>query len=225
MTTISSPDAHATISFDGSTRCVYWSVNDTLWATHASPLWAVYTDSEVLTAQSPQVQLVNTTHDHTIPGCETVALTFVHEVLQLHVTWSLRTYAASPLCETWLHVANHADTPCHIERLDSCVIDIPSASYDLLSYTGGWGSEFEPVQQRLLGSKQLQVRAGRSSQGMHPWCGLWRDVRSFISIAVAWSGNWSIRFDEQSDGGYRMSAGLKSGLSSATTTTLGAVTD
>ncbi len=208
MKTISIANAHPIISFDASTRHVSWKVNDTLWATPTSPLWAVHVDDEVLTAQSSHVQLVDMMVDTDTTGCQTVALEFVHEPRQLHITWYLRTYANSPLCEAWLRISNQGTARCRIERIDSCVIDIPSASYDLLTYTGGWGSEFEPVQSRLLGGKHLEVRAGRSSQGMHPWCLLWRDVRSLISVSVAWSGNWIIRFDEQDDGGYRMSAGL-----------------
>ena len=93
-------------------------------------------------------------------------------------------------------------------RIDSFTLDIPAAQYDLLYFTSDWGSEFEPVQMRLAGAVTLETRFGRSSKGQHPYFALSQGDASILSGAVAWSGNWTFRFEPLSDGGYRLSGGL-----------------
>lgn len=196
------------VSFDPTTRQVSLFVNEMRWAMPASPLWAIVCAGDTLTAQSAQVAYHGVTYMRETPGMVTAALTFIVPTLGLRVVWSLRMYAGTTLCETWVQVFNDGAVVQTIDRIDSCSFDIPSAGYDMLSYTGVWGSEFEPVRRRVNGDVRLETRAGRSSQGMHPWCALWRDNRALLSVSVAWSGNWVIRLDELADGAFRVSAGV-----------------
>lgn len=208
MTTVAVEVEQLRVAFDASSRQLSWRVNDVRWAMPSSQAWTICHAGTTISAQSPHVHFVDVVYQHDTPGTVIAALRFWESQLELHITWFVQAYNDTTLCETWLEIENAGSTTHTITRIDSCAIDIPSASYHMLSYTGGWGSEFEPVQQRLSGDARLETRAGRSSQGMHPWCALWRDNRSLISLAVAWSGNWVIRCDEQPDGGYRVSAGV-----------------
>lgn len=208
MTTVAVEVAQLHISFDASSRQLTWRVNDFGWAMPTSPVWAFCHAGTYISAQSPSVQFVDVIYQHDTPGTVRAAVRFWESQLQLNITWFVQIYADTTLCETWLELENAGTVVQTITRIDSCAIDLPSASYEILSYTGGWGSEFEPVRQRLARDCRFETRAGRSSQGMHPWCALWRDNRSLMSVAVAWSGNWVIRYDECADGGYRLSAGV-----------------
>lgn len=57
-------------------------------------------------------------------------------------------------------------------------------------FKSDWGKEFEPHEEAWNGQK-LEVRSGRSSKGYSPWLGIKTDS-GFVSIAPAWSGNWTM---------------------------------
>lgn len=196
------------VSFESESRRVIWRVNDVHWAMPESPLWSVQCAGEALTAQSASVSYVGVQYLKDQPGMQTAVLSFVAPRYQLRIDWHLRYYQNTTLVEAWLVLTNDGDSVCTVSDIASLVLDFPSASYKLLSYTGGWGSEFEPQEQWLTDAVRLETRAGRSSQGMHPWCALWRDNRVLVSLAVAWSGNWLIAFSQETAGAVRMRAGL-----------------
>jgi alpha-galactosidase len=43
---------------------------------------------------------------------------------------------------------------------------------------------------------------------MYPWCTLFREDGELITLAVMWSGNWKLIFQENADGGFALSGGL-----------------
>ncbi|MGQ9554155.1 MAG: alpha-galactosidase [Anaerolineae bacterium] len=118
-------------------------------------------------------------------------------------------YRNSPVSRHWLEVKNIGSEPVIIERLDSLRLWAPVQDWEVLSFTSGWGKEFEPETTTLSGKPLvLETRAGRSSQGRHPYATL-TDGESRLTISVAWSGNWIIRFEpEEDEDGYFISAGL-----------------
>ena len=180
---------------------------DVLWAEATSPLFRVDIDNQTLTALTPGMQIIQRTQTTDAAGMQCTIFTYAYQH-HLHITQTLKTYAHTHLLEATVTVKNLGTTDFTIQRIDSLVIDIPTGSYESSGFTGGWGSEFEPTSQRLNGDVVWQTRAGRSSQGMHPWVGLVRDQRAMLSVSVAWSGNWIIRATELDDGAYRISAGL-----------------
>jgi alpha-galactosidase len=183
-------------------------VGEVGWGMADSGLFAIEVDGERIDAMHPDLVLQVVNQTTPAAGQTQTQLTFAYAPLHLTIDFFVMTYSGATLCESWIVVKNYGTAPQTITRLDSLVLHIPSASYDMLHYTGGWGSEFEPVRGRINGDVRLETRAGRSSQGMHPWCTLWRDGRSAMSVSVAWSGNWAIRLAEQADGGFELSAGL-----------------
>lgn len=145
---------------------------------------------------------------------ETFDDTGQHTIIQLRnvsdtlaIEHHLIRYPNTSLTEQWQTIRNLSDHPIRIDRLDSFSLDIPSAGYDLLSFTGSWGLEFEPHSEPLTGEVVLETRSGRSSNGRHPWFALTRADGEILSASVMWSGNWICRF-EPTPTGYRLSGGL-----------------
>ena len=117
-------------------------------------------------------------------------------------------YEDTALMEVWLTVKNASASPCRIERIDSFSFDIPKADYKLDYYTSQWGGEFELWQEDLNYKTKLESRAGRASNGQHPWFALIRDGKQTLSGSVVWSGNWIFRFEPLNSGGQRICGGL-----------------
>lgn len=171
-------------------------------------LFAVYMDNQRYDATS--LSLDTLTVDHATAGVQHAVLHFTG--MGLAVEHHVKVYHDTALLECWQVVRNIGGDSVQINRLDSCALDIPAAAYELLSYTGDWGSEFEPSRHLLTGEKSLESRSGRSTKGNHPWFALFTKTADgkdrMLSGSVAWSGNWVIRFAPLSGGGYRLSGGL-----------------
>lgn len=120
----------------------------------------------------------------------------------------LKVYAETALTEAWQVVRCTGAAPIRVTRIDSFTLDIPAAAYELLYFTSDWGSEFEPVRAPLADAIQLETRLGRSSKGQHPYFALTQAGASVLAGAVAWSGNWTFRFEPLPGGSYRLSGGL-----------------
>jgi alpha-galactosidase len=116
--------------------------------------------------------------------------------LAVGIDWHVRRYPDLPLVETWVSVTNRGRRAVTVERLDSVGLTIPAGRYELLSYTSAWGREFDGDREPLTAGRSIGTLAGRSSHGMHPWLGLVRDDGAVLCGAVAWSGNWVVRFEE-----------------------------
>jgi alpha-galactosidase len=130
----------------------------------------------------------------------------------LRVDQHIKLYEDSTVAELWQTIHNQGDASVRIERVDSLALTIPVAEMELLSFTGRWGSEFEPqrntLNKEIILHTSLQSRSGRSSKGNHPWFALSRKDGPVLSAAVAWSGNWIFRFEPLGRDGYQISGGL-----------------
>ncbi len=182
------------------------------WSVEGSgPVFTVVVDGVTVTGTSDglEVDRASTGPGPTGVPVETTHCTYATEGLALGIDWHVVRYPDLPLVETWVSVTNHGDHPVTVERLDSVGLTLPPASYDLLSYTSGWGLEFEATREPLQGSRTIGTLAGRSSQGMHPSFALFRDDGAVMYGTVAWSGNWVLRFEEGAGGGHVLTGGLR----------------
>jgi alpha-galactosidase len=116
-------------------------------------------------------------------------------------------YPESPVVEAWLVVRNVGKTPTELTRVDSLRSILAPGNYQLHWFDSTAGVEFTPVSRPLEGTKVLEVTSGRSSNGMHPWFALTREGWGTLAGAVAWSGNWIVRFTPGASG-YELTAGL-----------------
>lgn len=127
---------------------------------------------------------------------------------RLGVTAHLVRYGDEPVIEAWQEIQNLGDAPIRFAAIDSLDLNLTGAATELFGYTGDWGSEFEPKRLALDTPIRLESRSGRSSKGDHPWFALSDSAGRMLSGAVAWSGNWALRFDPLASGGRRLSGGL-----------------
>lgn len=119
---------------------------------------------------------------------------------------------------SWVEIANLSGTPRRITRLDSFHFLLPTADWTLHAYESGWGKEFAPIVTPLKGTIVLETTAGRSTNGKMPLFSLTAPDGRVLHAAIAWSGNWIVRFEpegvDQPEGGggtrarYRVTGGL-----------------
>jgi alpha-galactosidase len=167
-------------------------------------LFAVYVNGERHDAST--LRLINVQVDDKVAGVQHVTARFSGETFE--VQHHIKIYADTALMETWQTIRNTSSSQLQINRVDSFALDIPRASSTLLYYTGGWGSEFEGVEIPLEQAILIDSKTGRSSKGHHPWFALTKEDGSVLSGSVAWSGNWVVRFEPKTEGGFSLSGGL-----------------
>jgi alpha-galactosidase len=196
-----------TIGIDRKPVLERWNIpSDAAWADLSSPLFAVVADGRRLDGLSPDC-CVGDAHVERREKGETYAVipvTFPEAGLQTEVHFLL--YPDTALLEQWLTIQNRSRQPIRIDRIDSFSLHLPPDTYELLSFTSSWGAEFDAQRRPLGGPVVLESRSGRSSNGAVPFFVLGRGNEQ-LSGAVAWSGNWIVRF-EPDETGYYVSGGL-----------------
>jgi len=173
------------------------------------PLFAVFIGSGVLTARTAGAALQDVATS-TSDGKQTTRIRIDYPGYALEVTHHVTVYDGASLFETWQTVRNVGAAPVDVTRLDSLVVDLGPADYEMLSFTSGWGAEFESVRTPVRSDEdvRLETRHGRSSHDRHPWFALFRPDGAILSGSVAWSGNWVFRFEGREDRVIRLSGGL-----------------
>lgn len=179
-------------------------------ASHDSPAFTVVVSGEQVTGRSPELEVTAIEHAaEAADGVERIARCRYAGRSSLAIDWHVRTFGDQPVLETWVVVQNTGDDPVVVERMDSIAVGLASESSELLSFTGSWGLEYEPVRERLDGSRVLETLRGRSSHGEHPWFVLTRSDGAVLCGGVVWSGNWVFRFEpDQAAGTHLLSGGM-----------------
>lgn len=134
--------------------------------------------------------------------------TFEDEEGAIEVASYTIAYPNSAVVERKIAVANRGGRDVRITRIDSLHGVLPKQDYTLDYYTSTNGLEFTPQSVPLAGTKILEATDGRSSKGMHPWFSLRDENGGLLGGAVGWSGNWTVRFEPDELGGYRISGGI-----------------
>ncbi len=169
-----------------------------------SPLFTVIVDGIRYDAQNCEWVEHHENRDN--PGVHKHVFRFQHTLLT--VEQHIHIYEGEALLEARTVVTNRIDRLQRVEQIDSLALNLAPMSALLFSFTGNWGSEFEPQHRRLDGEMILESRSGRSSKGSHPWFALTDEQGAVLSGAVAWSGNWVMRFHPLENGGVCLSGGI-----------------
>jgi alpha-galactosidase len=167
-----------------------------------SELFACQVDSQRLSPANLSLVRAREEKD----GIHRLILTFQGETVQ--VEYSLLHYDSSAILEGWPVIRNISQQPVNVQRIDSLSLQLSFEQAELLSFTGDWGSEFEPRQIVLNQKTVLESRTGRSSKGNHPWFALIRQDGQVLSGSVAWSANWIFRFEPVQDSVIHLSGGV-----------------
>ena len=180
---------------------------DWLAAGQPSPLFAVVAGEQKVTAASPAAALEHM-EQTSEPGVVTTHAHYISADAALEVVHHIAVYEGTALFETWQSVRNTGAAELTIRRLDSLALALAPDAYELVSFTGDWGREFESIVEPLEDVQLLETRRGRSSKDRHPWFALLRTDGAVLSASIAWSGNWIARFDRDTSGAVQLSAGL-----------------
>lgn len=175
-----------------------------LHTTLPSGLWGVQVNGVYQTCQSLKFKQVR--YEQPQPGVEENRLHFEGE--GWGVEYILRYYRAGAVFEFEPLIHNHAVEEMIVERVDTLDWMLSKEDLSILGYSGDWGSEFEPHRFKPYQHFVLESRSGRSSKGWHPWAALSHGAGDMLALAVAWSGNWVLRFEPLDGGGVRLSGGL-----------------
>jgi alpha-galactosidase len=151
-----------------------------------------------------------------VDGYPTLDLVFEDAAIGLRLTHQLQVFADLDLVARSVTIENRGSQPVVLERLLSAAMPLPPGDYDAWSLHGQWGREFQ-LSQRPLGPGKfvLESRRGLSSAEAHPWFA----VRPRGEIAdhsgsvwfgsLAWSGNWFIGLEVESNDALHIVAGLQ----------------
>jgi alpha-galactosidase len=173
-----------------------------------SPLFTVQYDGKGLDGRTAGLSAAEIETSVLDDGSRQTTVHLAYEPDHLTIDLHLIAYADTALVEQWIVVRNAGSRPVRVDRLDSLVLDVPAAPYELMSYSSAWGLEFAPEREPVTGEAVLETRKGRSSNQRHPWFALFRGDGAVLSASVMWSGNWVFRFEPRDGGGYRISGGL-----------------
>lgn len=116
-------------------------------------------------------------------------------------------YMDTGVLDHWIQITNISDRDIVIDRVDTLKRDIAGHDYYLHYFTSGWGKEFSLNSKSLKDDFILENRKGRSSAEIHPWVMLKNSNSHIISISIAWSGNWIMRFNKTHEG-FSITGGL-----------------
>ncbi len=204
---LSTTALHCVFRTSGSFAVDAYGLPGLPWARPSSGLFTVEVNGRHIDARTPDLVVTDTALCEDAPGRRELTVALHHAATGLAIDYHVALYVDTALIETWVTLRNDGAEALHITRIDSLALDLPAGAYDLQSFTGDWGLEFEPHSFPLTTPVTLESRAGRSSKGHLPWFALARDGRSLLGGAVAWSGNWVVRL-EPGETGMRLSGGL-----------------
>ena len=189
-------------------KLTQYSDGDHAWLHPAndSRLFAVYANGRCCDASN--MKFIDFSQDKTVPGVKHNIFRFMNR--SFRVDQHIKVYEGTALIEIWPVIYNHGKKSCQISRIDAFSFDLFRDDFTLHSYSSGWGREFEPHRQVLDQTVTLQTRSGRSSNGQHPWFGIFSSNRWVLSGSIAWSGNWVFRFEPLDAQICRISGGMNS---------------
>ena len=210
LRTIDVSSSRLSLSFAAEDNRLRWATlapaGGAPWLNASTPssLFSVTIDGRVW--EAPGLTLAGVDEDEPGPGVRHAAFQFSGPGFT--ITAHVKTYAEGAVLEAWQDIRNDGAAPIRVAASNSIDLILPAGAAELFSYTGNWGSEYEPQHRQLEGAVRIESRKGRSSKGDHPWFALTAADGRVLSGAVAWSGNWVFRFEPQPDGAQRISGGL-----------------
>lgn len=205
---LSNSQLACTFAVERGLALVRFGLPDLPWALPSSGAFAAQVEGQLITGGTSGMRVERVTLESDRPGRRHLTVTLRHDALALEVEQHVLAYDDCALLEFWPVLHNRGAQPRTLTRIDSLALELPAGAYELEHFSGAWGSEFEPERALIDAAVTLESRSGRSSHGQHPWFTLTRDRRSILSGAVAWSGNWAIRFEPRAEGGLTLSGGL-----------------
>ncbi len=147
---------------------------------------------------------------------ETLLITLQDVQYEFCVTLAFRITPEHDVFERWLYMENRSECDVSIRSLAFASLHFPSAKWQITHATGHSFREFAPSRHRLVqGTFQLDQRGLNTGHGSTPAFFLEREGEATEHAgevwfgALAYSGNWNLRFDLLPTGPLRVFAGYE----------------
>lgn len=149
---------------------------------------------------------------------ETLRIRMKDTLYDFYVTLCYRLTPEHDLLERWVELENGATHDVVVESLAFATLHFPPVAYELNHVTGSWGREFTPVRRELTPGKfvldqrglntghagnpvfMLNEKGAAAEESGTVWFG-----------ALAYSGNWALRFETLPTGFLRVHGGYETG--------------
>ncbi|MBT8116127.1 MAG: alpha-galactosidase [Arenicella sp.] len=145
---------------------------------------------------------------------ETLLVTLVDKVSQLHVVLSYTVYQHHDVVCRSVEIFNDGEKPVVLDHALSSSLDLPAGDYDLLHLRGSWAREFDAQRMKLpAGTFSISSASGASSNHHNPFiavmqAGTGEQHGRVIGAALMYSGNFAITVEQGEFGPVRMSLGI-----------------
>jgi alpha-galactosidase len=148
---------------------------------------------------------------------ETLSLLLRDEVYAFEIRLFYRLSPDQDIIERWTEISNHTTFPVEIERLDFGHLPLPVQTTELTYFSGSWAREFGVTKQTLTqGVFSLEQGGLNTGHAHNPFFLLHAPGRATEEAgpvwfgALAYSGNWSLRFEHLPSGHVRVFGGYGS---------------
>lgn len=147
---------------------------------------------------------------------ETLLLRLKDAAYDFWVTLCYRLTPEHDLIERWVEIKNGTRENVEIDIADFGVLHLPPGRYEATRAAGGWAREFVAERHRLeQGTFVLDQRGLNTGHASNPFflvneCGKAGEESGTVHFgAIAWSGNWRLRFEALPTGPCRVFAGYE----------------
>lgn len=148
---------------------------------------------------------------------ETLCILLRDEIYAFEIRLFFGVNPEHDIIERWSEISNHTSQPVQVERLDFACLPLPVNTPALTYFSGAWGREFgvatQTLTQGIFSLEQGGINTGHSHNPFFLIHGPGRTTEESGPVwfgALAYSGNWCLRFEQLPDGQARVFGGYGS---------------
>jgi Glycosyl hydrolase family 36 N-terminal domain len=134
------------------------------WIEPSSPLCTVAAGGRRFDGRSPDSDVRDVRLERSTEDVTHAVIVIGRADVGLQIDLHIVVYPGTALLEQWVVVRNTGIQPVRIDRLDSFALHLPRGKYELLSFSSGWGAEFEGVRRPLIEPVVLESRSLRGAE-------------------------------------------------------------
>jgi alpha-galactosidase len=171
-----------------------------------------YVDHEILTESAPGLSAASSNRSTR----ETLAIRLRDIEYDFDVVLNYRVTPEYDIIERWIELRNQTSVDVVIESLAFGTLHVPNGRYELTRVAGLWAGEFRWVRQTLEQGRTLLESLGlNTGHSANPFFllneegGASEDLGAVYFGALAYSGNWSLRFEAMPTGAVRVHGGFE----------------
>lgn len=147
---------------------------------------------------------------------QTLCLRLKDVAYDFFVTLFYRVTPEHDIIERWVELENRTGEAVEVETVDFGALNLPCGRYELRRVKGSWGREFIPVRHSLeQGAFIVDQRGLNTGHAVNPFFlvnerGMANEAGGVVYFgALAWSGNWRLRFETLPQGPCRIFGGYE----------------